>query len=351
MSNSKNKYKLADKIKTDTQTIQRNEDEEEAVRCGPTESCTYAVTVSKKTSSSGEEESTLCSGQKSFISIHSTDQLCQVADIDNPLNLDECHVEVLSLNEVFPSTSEESLSNEDDSPAHRKHRHKNKSTMQKCQSENAAKSGYVPTNSESSTQSGRQKASLEGQSSGYSDFDIPKNTMYVVGSNPGEPKMSYQDPPKKISKTMKKFLRNIDKHKNDQNCKINEKALSKLTTMRGILKDGRCVPECTGDSVQSPDEYNARRQTALTESIAAGTSFFKKFYKRSHAPAPLNDPRQRLTRAEQVHSLGGRPLSWTNPLRFKVARLKNGEETPPVGMPSRWNTSKRRVANSRLEVP
>ncbi|CAG9793985.1 unnamed protein product [Diatraea saccharalis] len=234
MSHLKNKYKLAEKIKIDTQATHRNEDEgteEEAVSYDPTETCTYAVTVSKKTSPCAEEESALCAGQKSFISIHSTDQLCQVADIENPLNLDECHVEVLSLNEVFPSTSEESLSNEDDSPVQRKHRNKNKTaTIQKCQSENAAKSGYVPTNSKSSTQSGRQKEQLEGQSSGYSDFDIPKSTMYV----------------------MKKFLRNIDKHKNEQNSKINEKALSKLTTMRGILKDGRCGPECTAAELAVP---------------------------------------------------------------------------------------------------
>lgn len=57
---------------------------------------------------------------------------------------------------------------------------------------------------------------------------------------------------------MKKFLRNIDKHKNEQNIKSSEKAISKLTTMRGILKDGRCGPECTGDSsVQGSEEYNA----------------------------------------------------------------------------------------------
>lgn len=56
---------------------------------------------------------------------------------------------------------------------------------------------------------------------------------------------------------MKKFLRNIDKHKNEQNSKCSEKALSKLTTTHGILKDGRCGPECTGDSVLGPDnEYN-----------------------------------------------------------------------------------------------
>lgn len=51
---------------------------------------------------------------------------------------------------------------------------------------------------------------------------------------------------------MKKFLRNIDKHKNEQS--KGEKAISKLTTMRGILKDSRCGPECTGDSVQG-EEY------------------------------------------------------------------------------------------------
>jgi hypothetical protein len=166
----------------------------------------FSVTVSKKTSSSGEEKSALCSGQKSFISIHSTDHLCQVVDIKNPANLEECNVEVLSLNEVFPSTSEESLSNDDDTPVQRKHRNKNKSTIPKCQSENAAKSGYVPTNSKSSTLSGRQKDVVEGQASGYSDFDIPKSTMYVIGSNPGEPKMSYPDPPKKISKTVGFFI-------------------------------------------------------------------------------------------------------------------------------------------------
>lgn len=55
---------------------------------------------------------------------------------------------------------------------------------------------------------------------------------------------------------MKKFLRNIDKHKNEHN-KSTEKVISKLTTMRGILKDGRCVPECTGDStLQDSEDYN-----------------------------------------------------------------------------------------------
>ncbi|XP_022830036.1 uncharacterized protein LOC111358888 isoform X3 [Spodoptera litura] len=242
MSHSRNAHKLSDKSRTDIPATDRNEDE---------------VTVSKKPSPSSEEGA-LCSGQKSFISIHSTDQLCQVAYVDNPTNLEECNLEVLSLNEVFPSTSEESLSNEDDSPVQRKQKNsnKNKATIQKCQSDNAEKSSYMPTNSKSSTGS-RQKEPVEGQASVYSDFDIPKNTLYVVGSNPGEPKMSYPDPPKKISKTMKKFLRNIDKHKNEQNNKSSEKAISKLTTMRGILKDGRCGPECTGDSsVQGTEEYN-----------------------------------------------------------------------------------------------
>ncbi|KAM3966287.1 uncharacterized protein ACR2FA_012587 [Aphomia sociella] len=255
MSYSKNAHKLPEKSKIDTQSCDRNEDEGEMISCNPTESCTYAVTVSKKPSSSGEDLAAPCSGQKSFISIHSTDQLCQVADIKNPSILEECNVEVLSLNEVFPSTSEESLSNEDDSPIPRRHKIKSKAHSQKTHIEIPAKSSYVPTNSKSSTMSGRQEP-IEGQTSVYSDFDIPKNTLYVVGSNPGEPKMSYPDPPKKISKTMKKFLRNIDKHKNDQNSKSNEKAISKLTTMRGILKDGRCGPECTGDStVQRAEEY------------------------------------------------------------------------------------------------
>ncbi|KAL4712013.1 hypothetical protein ACJJTC_003680 [Scirpophaga incertulas] len=215
-----------------------------------TDGCLYTVTVSKKTSQTDKDEAVSCLGQKSFISIHSTDHLCQLDDIENSLNLDECNVEVLSLNEVFPSTSEESLSNDDGSPVRRRRKIKNSLKPNIDES----KSGYVPTNSKSSTLSGR-KEPIEGQTSGYSDFDIPKSTMYVIGSNPGEPKMCYPDPSKKISKTMKKFLRNVDKHKNDQN-KLNDRTLSKLTIMRGILKDGRCVPECTGDSSvnASPDE-------------------------------------------------------------------------------------------------
>ncbi|XP_030019911.2 xin actin-binding repeat-containing protein 2-like isoform X1 [Manduca sexta] len=256
MSHTRNTQKLNDRA--DSQ-INRNEDEGE-INCNATESCTYAVTVSKKPSASGEEGA-LCSNQKSFISIHSTDQLCQLAEIDNPYNLEECNVEVLSLNEVFPSTSEESLSNDDETPVQRKKSFKNKTVTQKAQLENTAKSSYVPTNSKSSTGS-RQKEQVEGTSV-YSDFDIPKSTLYVVGSNPGEPKMSYPDPPKKISKTMKKFLRNIDKHKCEQNAKNNEKAISKLTTMRGILKDGRCGPECTGDSVQGSEEYDTPEDLTL----------------------------------------------------------------------------------------
>lgn len=160
------------------------------------------MTVSKKPSASGEEEAALCSGQKSFISIHSTDQLCQAEDVPNPSVIEECNVEVLSLNEVFPSTSEESLSNEDESPMQKKQKNPHKNKISKTKSENAGKSAYVPTNSKSSTMSGRPKDPGEGQPSVYSDFDIPKSTLYVVGSNPGEPKMSYQDPPKKISKTV-----------------------------------------------------------------------------------------------------------------------------------------------------
>lgn len=66
----------------------------------------------------------------------------------------------------------------------------------------SGKSTYVPSNSKSSTMSGSQKDAMEGQPSGFSEFDIPKSTLYVVGSNPGEPKMSYPDPPKKMSKTV-----------------------------------------------------------------------------------------------------------------------------------------------------
>ncbi|XP_073946977.1 uncharacterized protein isoform X2 [Choristoneura fumiferana] len=249
MSYSKNARKLPEISKLNTHTDKREEGE--VIACNASESCTYAVTISKKPSAVAEDETALCSGQKSFISIHSTDQLCQVADVENPTNLDECNVEVLSLNEVFPSTSEESLSNEDET-VQKKERRKKKPPVPKS----IEKSAYAPSNSKSSTGSGRVKEPVDSQPSVYSDFDIPKNTMYVIGSNPGEPKMSYQDPPKKISKTMKKFLRNIDKHKSEQS--KSEKAISKLTTMRGILKDGRCGPECTGDSVQGPEEYSTQ---------------------------------------------------------------------------------------------
>ncbi|XP_050351602.1 uncharacterized protein LOC126774223 isoform X2 [Nymphalis io] len=233
MSNPKNAHKLTNKSRLDTQKIKENE-----------------VTVSKKLSSSSEE-SNLCGGQKSFISIHSTDQLCQVSGIQNPANIDECNVEVLTLNEVFPSTSDESLSN-DESPVRRKRHHKK--GPNKTPPRDATKSAYMPTNSKSSTAPSRTNEAVEAQASVHSDFNIPKNTLYVTGSNPGEPKMSYQDPPKKMSKTMKKFLRNIDKHKSEQMNKMSEKAISKLTTMRGILKDGRCVPECTGDSLLQDSE-------------------------------------------------------------------------------------------------
>ncbi|XP_045766730.1 uncharacterized protein LOC123868306 isoform X2 [Maniola jurtina] len=251
MSHSKNKITL------DAQTTDINVDKG-ATNCNRTESCTYAVTVSNKSSGSGEEASSLCVGQKSFISIHSTDHLCQVTDIENPANLDECNVEVLSLNEVFPSTSEESFSNDDESPVRRK-RHSKKSQKEP----EPPKSIYVPTNSKSSTTPGRQRDGMEAQTSVLSDLDLPKNTMCVIGSNPGEPKKSYQDAPKKMSKTMKKFLRNIDKHKNDQS-KSSEKAISKLTTMRGILKDGGCGPECTGDSsAHDTEDFNTEDLTSL----------------------------------------------------------------------------------------
>lgn len=158
------------------------------------------MTVSKKLSSN----EALCSNQKSFISIHSTDHLCQIADPDNTLNLEECNLEVLSLNEVFPSTSEESFSNDDDASMQKKSKNAKKTCKR---AETAGKTAYVPMNSKSTT-GARHKNLIDGQPSVFSDFDIPKNTLHVVGSNPGEPKMSYQDPPKKISKTvsLKLFL-------------------------------------------------------------------------------------------------------------------------------------------------
>lgn len=124
-----------------------------------------------------------------------------MSEIHTPATPQECNVEVLSLNEVFPSTSEESLLNDDDQ-AHKKQKNMKKSKNPA----DSAKNPYVPSNSKSSTGSGRQKEPVEAQTTGYSDFDIPKNTLYVIGSNPGEPKMSYPDPPKKISKTVSTYL-------------------------------------------------------------------------------------------------------------------------------------------------
>ncbi|OWR55529.1 uncharacterized protein LOC116772402 [Danaus plexippus] len=265
MSHTKNVHKITDKSRIDTQTTVDDADKDQ-INCEENKNCTYAVTVSKK--SSAAEETALCAGQKSFISIHSTDYPCQVSDIENPANLEECNVEVLSLNEVFPSTSEESLS-DDESPVRRRH------SKKKAQ-QDSAKTAYVPSNSKSSTTSGRQKEILDVGVPVHSDFDLPKNTLYVTGSNPGEPKMAYQDPPKKISKTMKKFLRNIDKHKNEQMSKSTEKAISKLTTMRGILKDGRCGPECTGDSsIHDTEGYNASEDLTFTMDFGPQTNYTK----------------------------------------------------------------------------
>ncbi|KOB75631.1 Seminal fluid protein [Operophtera brumata] len=210
--------KLPDKNRTDAPNTSHDEGIPSGalISCIPTESRTYAVTVSKKSSPTQES---LCSSQKSFISIHSTDQLCQVADPNSPSNLEECNLEVLSLNEVFPSTSEESIS-EDDTPVQNKLKSLNKKTENQVGM--AGKSTFSPMSSKSSTGSRQKEA--EGQSSMFSDFDIPKNTLHV--------------------------------HKNEQNSKLSEKAISKLTTMRGILKDGRCGPECTGDSVQETEDYS-----------------------------------------------------------------------------------------------
>ncbi|XP_037973033.2 histone-lysine N-methyltransferase SETD1B [Plutella xylostella] len=206
---------------------------------GGADNCTYAVTVSKP----------LCSGQRSCISIHSTDQLCQLPDAAGT-SVDECNVEVLSLNEVFPSTSEES--EEEDGEM--------KSVKSKVKAK-PEKNPFAPSNSKSSPLPSRPPApGLPGRPPAppppppaHSSVALSENTLYVVGSDPGEPKMSYADPPKKMSKTMKKFLRNVEKQKSEGS-KGGEKAISKLTTMRGILKDARCVPECTGDSGQAGDD-------------------------------------------------------------------------------------------------
>lgn len=124
-----------------------------------------------------------------------------MVDPNSTSNLEECNLEVLSLNAVFPSTSEESIS-DDDTPVKKKLRNNNKKTENLV--EIAGKSTYAPMNSKSST--GSRQKEPEGQPSVFSDFDLPKNTLHVVGSNPGEPKMSYQDPPRKISKTVSLIL-------------------------------------------------------------------------------------------------------------------------------------------------
>ncbi|CAH2039455.1 unnamed protein product, partial [Iphiclides podalirius] len=228
MSYSKNAHKLSEIDSIERFKKDRTDDGGVTTDSGSTvENCIYSVTVTKKTSSTDENPS-LESAQKSFISIHSTDQLCQIANARSQSSLEECNVEVISLNEVFPSTSEESFSNDDELPSRRDREKyaKNKTPIGKSHKERANKTSYLPTNSKSTTVPGRYKDVLEAQAPIRSDFDIPKNTLHVVGSNPGEPKVTYLDAPKKISKTMKKFLRNTDKHKNDQNNKGNEKAIT-----------------------------------------------------------------------------------------------------------------------------
>ncbi|XP_068618743.1 uncharacterized protein [Battus philenor] len=265
MSHSKNAHKLSDIESIETLIKNRIEDGGEVIDSNNTENCIYAVTVTKK-SSTTDEDPTLDSAQKSFISIHSTDQLCQIQNARSQSSLEECNVEVISLNEVFPSTSEESFSNDDDIPTKRDQKFvKSKPAIGKLTKDITGRP-YVPTNSKSTTGPGRYKEAVEAQAPVRSDFDIPKNTLHVVGSNPGEPKMTYQDPPKKISKTMKKFLRNIDKHKMEQSTKSNEKVISKLTTTRGILKDNRSGLECTGDSpAHDPEDYNAAGEIVSLE--------------------------------------------------------------------------------------
>ncbi|KPI97252.1 PREDICTED: uncharacterized protein LOC106121111 [Papilio xuthus] len=273
MSHSKNAHKLSEIESIETFRKGRQEDEGEIIDSNA-ENCIYAVTVSKK-SSFTDEDPTLDFAQKSFISIHSTDQLCQIPSARSQCSLEECNVEVISLNEVFPSTSEESFSNDDDLPTKRDQKYsRTKQPISKIHKDNS-RSSYVPTNSKSTTGPGRLKDGMDAPV--RSDFDIPKNTLHVVGSNPGEPKMTYPDPPKKMSKTMKKLLRNIDKHKVEQNSKSNEKAISKLTTMRGILKDNRCDLECTGDSTaHDSDDYNAAGETlSLDMDLDSQTNYTK----------------------------------------------------------------------------
>ncbi|CAG4947010.1 unnamed protein product [Parnassius apollo] len=266
MSNSKDSQKLSDINTIETLLKSRNEDGSERTDSEAAENCLYAVTVTKKSSSTDNKDTTLESAQKSFISIHSTDQLYQIPNVRSQTSFEECNVEVISLNEVFPSTSEESFSNDDVSPTRRNEKHrKNKLLVEKPSKECTSRFSYVPTNSKSATGPGRHKETVEAQAPVYSDYDLPKNTLRVLGSNPGEPKMIYPDPPKKISKTMKKFLRNKDKNKFKENAKSNEKAISKLTTTRGILKDNRSGLECTGDSTHEPDDYNAAGEVVPVE--------------------------------------------------------------------------------------
>ncbi|GBP54282.1 hypothetical protein EVAR_36498_1 [Eumeta japonica] len=203
------------------------------------------VDVSHKvTVSVGESESeqlNFCRVQKSFISIHSTDQLHQVPTVECTAQPDECHVEVLTLNEVFPETSEESLSNVDESPTSKK-KCGRKTKIHKAK--HNLRPAHCPVNSNSSC---RLKVETQNRMSGCSDFGIAKSTIHVMGSNPGEPKMSYVDPPQRTTKTMKKRFRNTEKQKSDYKGRNSEQT-AKGHIIRSILKDGRCALECTGDT-------------------------------------------------------------------------------------------------------
>lgn len=220
MSFTKNITKFSGKINIDTKTSDAINTYEEN-SCDSPKSCTYAVTTSNKSI-----EENKCSNQRSFISIHSTDE-CQIALTDSNVDdINDLNVEIISLNTVFPSTSEESLSDEN------------------C-IKKALKTAYVPSCSKSATGSNRVKGKIETLRS--SDVNIAKNTMYCVGSNPGEPKICYDN--SKVSKTMKKLMRKKDKHKTDKSNNT-EQSVGKLLT-RGILKEVHCALECTGDSTNA----------------------------------------------------------------------------------------------------
>lgn len=69
---------------------------------------------------------------------------------------------------------------------------------------------------------------------------------------------------------MKKYLRNMDKQKGEHNKKSEKDKLNR----HGILKDSRCAPECTGDTIQGNQEYATSRYFIATIEV----SFLNLFY-------------------------------------------------------------------------